>query len=437
MNRRYQVYVNSGTKWIGDIPAHWRLARLDQVAKAWTSNVDKHSVPGQPPVLLCNYTDVYNNDEIVEHMNFMPATATPDQIERFRLRRGDTVITKDSETADDIGIPAYVDFEAENLVCGYHLAIIRPRATMIVPRFLFWVMKAKPTLGQWEVLASGVTRVGIRSSDLRKATLALPHLSEQQSIAEFLDRETKRIDALIAEQQGLIEVLRERRISVVDTVVARGLNKGVTLVDSGTPWIGMIPMHWQVRPLWSMFKRVKNVGHPGEQMLSVFRAFGVVAKDSRDNINRTAENRNIYQLIHPGWLVANRMKAWQGSVGVSTLRGIVSGHYICFAPKHNEDPVYLNWLFRSSRYTVGYGLISRGVRVGQAEIDNDSYRVLPVIVPPIEEQRQIADYLDDQTDKIDALIGEAEGVVAVARERRAALITAAVTGQIDVREEVA
>src|SRR5579875_3961930 len=107
-----------------------------------------------------------------------------------------------------------------------------------------------------------------------------------------------------------------------------------------------------------------------EPMLSVFRDFGVVAKDSRENLNQTAENRSIYQLVHPGWLVTNRMKAWQGSVGISALRGIVSGHYICFAPLHKENHNYLNLLFRSPRYAVGYGLISRGVRIGQAEIDN-------------------------------------------------------------------
>ena len=167
-------------------------------------------------------------------------------------------------------------------------------------------------------------------------------------------------------------------------------------------------------------------------MLSVFRDFGVVAKDSRANNNQTAENRSIYQLVHPGWLVTNRMKAWQGSVGVSALRGIVSGHYICFAPTHDEDSAYLNWLFRSRRYAVGYATISRGVRIGQAEIDNDDYRVLPVVLPPVDEQRAIAVYLEDQTSKIDVLIEEAERLIELARERRSALITAAVTGQIDV-----
>ncbi|WP_052915015.1 restriction endonuclease subunit S [Protofrankia coriariae] len=167
-----------------------------------------------------------------------------------------------------------------------------------------------------------------------------------------------------------------------------------------------------------MFERIKDVDHPEERMLSVFREYGVVAKDSRDNINKTAENRSIYQLVHPGWLVANRMKAWQGSVGISPLRGIVSGHYICFAPRHGEDARYLNWLLRSTIYTNGYALLSRGVRIGQAEIDNDEFRLMPILLPPLEEQRAIADYLDRETARIDTLIKEQQRLIEMLRERR-------------------
>lgn len=197
------------------------------------------------------------------------------------------------------------------------------------------------------------------------------------------------------------------------------------LVDSGASWLGEVPPHWTTKPLWSMFERIKDVDHPEEQMLSVFREFGVVAKDSRDNINKTAENRSIYQLVHPGWLVANRMKAWQGSVGISSLRGIVSGHYICFAPRHSEDPRYLNWLLRSTTYTNGYALLSRGVRIGQAEIDNDKLRLMPILLPPLEEQRAIAGYLDRETARIDTLVEEQQRLIDMLRERRAAVVDAA------------
>jgi type I restriction enzyme S subunit len=154
-------------------------------------------------------------------------------------------------------------------------------------------------------------------------------------------------------------------------------------------------------PLWALFDRVKDVGHPDEEMLSVYRAHGVVKKSSRDdNSNRTAENRNIYQLIDDGWLIVNRMKAWQGSVGISALRGIVSGHYLCFRPRHDEDSRFLNWLLRSNIYTIEYARMSRGVRPGQIEIDNDELRELRIALPPLDEQRRIADFLDTETSRI-------------------------------------
>ena len=199
------------------------------------------------------------------------------------------------------------------------------------------------------------------------------------------------------------------------------------LVDSGVPWLGRVPAGWKTKPLWSLFERIKDVDHPEERMLSVFREFGVVAKDSHDNINKTAANRSIYQLVHPGWFVANRMKAWQGSVGISSLRGIVSGHYICFAPRHNEDHRYLNWLLRSTAYSNGYAVLSRGVRIGQAEIDNDEFRLMPILLPPCEEQRAIADYLDRETAQIDTLIAKQEQLIATLRERRTAAIESAVS----------
>ncbi|MFD7447105.1 restriction endonuclease subunit S [Streptomyces sp. NPDC059909] len=210
------------------------------------------------------------------------------------------------------------------------------------------------------------------------------------------------------------------------------------LVDSGVPWLGHVPTGWKTKPLWSMFERIKDVDHPEEQMLSVFREFGVVAKDSRDNHNKTAENRSIYQLVHPGWLVANRMKAWQGSVGISVLRGIVSGHYICFAPRHGEDTRYLNWLLRSTAYTNGYGLLSRGVRIGQAEIDNDQFRLMPILLPPVQEQRAIADYLDRETARIDTLIEEQRRLIEMLRDRRVATVAEALDGyeQTQVRRLV-
>ncbi len=153
-----------------------------------------------------------------------------------------------------------------------------------------------------------------------------------------------------------------------------------------------------------LFERVKDVDHPAEELLSVSRDRGVVRKDTLGGGRITAESNSIYQLVHPGWLVVNRMQAWRGAVGISGLRGIVSGHYICFRPHASDaDPRFLHHLLRSAPYVNTYAAMSRGVRPGQAEIDKDLLRVLEIVLPPLEEQRRIADFLDDQV----ALLEEA------------------------------
>lgn len=196
------------------------------------------------------------------------------------------------------------------------------------------------------------------------------------------------------------------------------------------------PASWKRAPLWSMFQRIKDVGHPDEQMLSVYRDLGVVRKDDQlDNYNKTALNREIYQLIDDGWLALNRMKAWQGAVGISTLRGIVSGHYICFRPAHRAEPRFLHYLIRSPVYTAEMQRISRGVRPSQIEVDNDQLRVLGLWLPCLEEQRRIADFLDVETARIDALIAAKTRTITCLMERADALIGREIAGSELVRAD--
>lgn len=308
-----------------------------------------------------------------------------------------------------------------NWVCGKALE----------PRFLNYQFKAMSSV--FASLTMGSTHKTIYAKDAAGLTIVVPPIRDQVTIADYLDRETAKIDALLAKQERMIELLRYRRHAALDRLAITGVNRGVALHESGVAWLGPIPSHWEVRPLWTIFKRVKDTGHPDEEMLSVFREHGVVRKRSHQNLNQTAENRDIYQLVHPGWLLVNRMKAWQGSVGISPFRGITSGHYICFAPTTEADAGYLNLLLRSKTYTTGYRLMSRGVRPGQIEIDNDMLRTLPIVLPPPDEQLAILQEARQQTEKVDRLISHAERFIDLSRERRAALIAAAVAGQIDVR----
>ena len=208
----------SGVEWLGDVPAHWEVRRLRTVAEMRVSNVDKHTRGDEIPVRLCNYVDVYKNDHITPNLPFTSATASPDEIERFRLEPGDVIITKDSETWDDIGVPSLVEKSAGDLICGYHLALLRPRKK-IIGGYLARALRCKPVSSQFHVAANGVTRYGLTHNGIQSLRLPIPPAVEQAAIVEYLDKATAGIDAAIARADRQIELMEEYRTRLIADVV--------------------------------------------------------------------------------------------------------------------------------------------------------------------------------------------------------------------------
>lgn len=414
-------------KWLGDLPSGWTGARLFQVADAWTSNVDKHTVEGQPPVRLCNYVNVYKNDSIVDSLDFMAATATREQIKRFRIRVGDILITKDSETADDIGVPAYVEYEADDLVCGYHLAIIRPDRRKAAPKFLYWALRSEPTARQWGVTAAGVTRVGIRSNDLNKVTIPLPPLGEQRTIADFLDRETTQIDALVAKQEEFIRLLQERRRMVVPSILAKAtpighrpdkLHRRTRMGNGSTPRSGEGRYWLEGDVPWVNSSVVNNpeVHEPSKL------------------VTQAAVKECHLPMVRPGSLLValTGEGKTRGAATILRIGSTINQHLAFIEPDQRYWlPEYLLWLMRSNyeylrRISSENGATKGGLTVGDL-------RALRLPMPDLQEQGRLVKELEEATSRIDGLIAKAEEHIAIARERRSALITAAVTGQFDVR----
>lgn len=192
---------------------------LKRVAAVSVSNVDKKTSAGEIPVRLINYTDVYHGDSLTPDLDLMLATATPGQVDAFRLQAGDVVITKDSETADDIGVAAFVSRAALDIVCGYHLAVLRPRPDLIDGRYLYWSMTGNDVRGQLSTGATGVTRYGLRQDVISATRVVVPPLGEQRAIADYLDTETARIDVLITKKRRLIELIDEQtQAALLETI---------------------------------------------------------------------------------------------------------------------------------------------------------------------------------------------------------------------------
>lgn len=197
-------------------------------------------------------------------------------------------------------------------------------------------------------------------------------------------------------------------------------------------WQDDVPEGWRSLALGRMFRRVKRSGFSDEELLSVYRDFGVMPKESRDdNFNKASEDLSPYQLVRAGDLVMNKMKAWQGSIAMSEHRGIVSPAYFVYeAWRANDErmaPKYIHYLLRSPAYITQYLRRSKGIRVNQWDLDPGPFEKIEVLLPSLEEQTQIAKFLDYETANIDALIEKQQQLIALLKEKRQAVISHAVT----------
>ncbi len=193
-------------------------------------------------------------------------------------------------------------------------------------------------------------------------------------------------------------------------------------------WLGDVPEHWQQKPIWSLFKRIKRTNFPTERLLSVYRDYGVIPKDSRDdNHNRASEDLTPYQLVCANDLVINKMKAWQGSIAISELRGIVSPAYYIYQPKAEYHSKYIHFLIRSAYYIQSYKNYSKGIRVNQWDLESEAFTHIDLLLPSLDEQQKIVAFLDTETTRIDNLIAKQEKLIELLEEQRKSIISHAVT----------
>ena len=230
----------------------WREVPLTSVADIRFSSVNKVSQPGEEPVRLCNYTDVYNNDYVTADMDFMRATATKSEIERFGLQVGDVIITKDSETPDDIGIPTVVDTTAPDLVCGYHLALLRPKQDEVDPTFLAKQLAHHRIARYFGQQANGTTRYGLSTAAISNAPLHLPRPENQRAASALM----RMVDVQIAQTESLIAKLKQVRAGMLHDLLSYGLDEHGQLRDpiahpeqfKDSP-LGLIPREWDYKPI--------------------------------------------------------------------------------------------------------------------------------------------------------------------------------------------
>ena len=427
---RYESYKDSGVEWLGEVPKHWQHASLRHACRRITdgSHFSPKSVENGKSYVTVRNLDCGKIDLLGA------AKVSPEDFEQLekagcRPAINDVLFSKDGT----VGKVAIV--EDDNFVALSSLAIISPMIGKLAPKFLFYFLQSANGEKQIESLYAGAALRRITLDAIVGIWLPLPELSEQSTIAAFLDRETAKIDALIAEQHRLIELLKEKRQSVISHAVAKGLNPNAPMKDSGVEWLGDVPEHWELKATKRLFRLVVEPAPDDNdhELLSIYTAIGVRPRKELEEKGNKATTTNGYWMVKKGDLIVNKLLAWMGAIGISNYDGVTSTAYDILRQRLPLEPRYYDFLFRCGVCFSEFRRYSRGIMDMRLRLYFDELGQLYMPYPSKVEQNEIVSFLESELDKFDPLIAETQLAISLLQERRTALISAAVTGKIDVR----
>lgn len=423
------------------VPTDWQSTRLSNVADVMFSNVDKHTLDDEVLVRLCNYVDVYKNDRITSAIGFMEASADVREIGRFQIQRNDVLVTKDSETPDDIAIPALVSEELPGVLCGYHLAMIRPRSARIHGPYLFWLHASKQFRAHYEANAVGVTRFGLSQNQFKSVSIPLPLLPEQQRIAAYLDASCAAIDAAVAAKRRQLETLDALRTTVIQDSVTKGLNPNIEMMDSGIDWLPEIPKHWSkaklkrhaqmIRGQFSHRPRNDPAFYDGPYPFIQTGSISAVDKFITEFTQTLNEDGlRISKLFPADTVVMTITGAKIAEVAVTTFEACFPDSIVGFVPDHRLNRDYLFYLLVAMKSA----LLRAMVVTTQPNINYVQIGGNYVPLPPVREQESIAKHIEERIQSIRRIRDSLDQQIATLTAYRKSLIHECVTGQRRITE---
>ncbi|WP_270826107.1 restriction endonuclease subunit S [Aeromonas sp. Y318-1] len=433
----YPEYKDSGVEWLGDIPSHWLTSKMRYMftfGKGLTITKEHLRDEGIPCI---NYGEVHSKYGFeVDPVKHPLRCVEEDYLKtssRSVLNVGDFVFADTSEDIDGSGNFTQLTSDVVTFA-GYHTIIVRP-IDKDSHRFFAYLFDSKEFRTAIRHAVKGVKVFSITQAILRGADIWLPSQDERQGIAAFLDYETARIDRLIAQQQRLIELLKEKRLAVISHAVTKGLNPNAPMKDSGVEWLGQVPEHWEVtrsKFVSEIFVPQRNKPELNDIGDGIFWA--TMEDMKNDEINETrrfvssdAATISGSKVLQKGAVVASCV----GNFGVAALLNvdvIINQQLQAYIPKAISGQYLRDLISISKTYFELVGTAATLIYVNQEGFGN-----MPVTRPPIEEQLEIEKYNNKIKEKFEHAIAKGELQVSLLQERRTALISAAVTGKIDLR----
>ncbi len=419
MNKRMK---DSGIEWIGEIPEEWEVRKVKELFFR-----KKKEAKQEDPIVLTlsrngvRIRDMSNNEgQIAEnYYNYNQV-----EVGDFLLNPMDLYSGANCNVSSVAGVisPAYFNLVAKN---GN------------IAKFSDYYFKTQYWAMAMFAHGKGVSyehRWTLNNETLMNYFVPVPSIQNQQAIANFLDQKCSEIDHILEKTRESIEEYKKLKQSIITEAVTKGLDKNVEMKDSGIEWIGEIPKHWEVLQVKYIVRWKSENNNPDAVVLSLYRDFGIVPKDSRDdNHNVTSLDTSGYKVVNTGDLVINKMKAWQGSLAVSDYEGIVSpAYHVAEFINAKVNPKYFHHLMRNQVYLPEYRRLSTGMRIGQWDLSFDSFKNLNSIIPPKDEQLTIIEYIDNQSAIIDSLIAQKETLLTDLEAYKKSLIFECVTGKREV-----
>ena len=421
---RYPKNKESGVEWLGQVPEHWEVKPLKRNLKLLTEKTDRRD----HPVALENIEGWTGR--------FIP-TESEYQGDGVAFEPGDILFGK----LRPYLAKAYMAESSGEAVGDFH--VMRPQEKIDSRFSQYQILNRRfidivdgSTFGSKMPRASWEFVGGMR--------MAIPPLAEQTAIADFLDRETAKIDGLIAEQERLIELLKEKRQAVISHAVTKGLNPEAPMKDSGIEWLGQVPEHWSVSPLAYRYsvqlgKMLDSSRITGEHLRPYLRVFdvqwGEINTDDLPMMDFDEQDRQKFALkdgdllVNEGGSYPGRSALWIGQMEECYYQKAL--HRVRVIDQEHDDGRFLLFLMV---WAANYGVFSAGGNEATIEhLPAEKLRRHRFPFPPVQEQRAVVEFLEAETAKSDTLTAEAQKAIIILQERRSALISAAVTGQIDVR----
>lgn len=427
---------DSGMPWIGKIPKNWGTSPIKYICKPNSIKIgpfgsalanktfanEKYNVYGQANLVSGNFSATKNT----------VTKKTFNDLRNYEVLPDDICVSM----MGTIGKCRIVPLGIKQGIMDSHLIKLRVKNEVILPEFFLYVYDKD--LGgvcfkQMQYEKTGSIMDGLNTSIVKRLYVTLPPIEEQHCISDYLDTKCARIDLIKKNVEAEIEALKQYKQSVITEAVTKGLDKNVEMKNSRIQWIGEIPKHWKTDKFKYHLKR-SEPRNPGNQVvLSLYRDYGIIPKDSRDdNHNVTSEDTSNYKYVQIGDFVVNKMKAWQGSVAVSNYEGIVSpAYYVYKFSDYQIYKKYLHYLLRAC-YKDEFMRLSGGLRVGQWDLPADGLGNTYILIPPYDEQVKIADYLDSKKERIDSIIQKKQELLANLDTYKKSLIYEYVTGKKEV-----